>query len=172
MRLSAFILGAFVVWPSWAFGESMSVFCQFDDAQAVVACIRVGDAAPIFQFKLPNLDVAILSSIASSIDRGSWSRLAGEQCRLRVENFRETDIEASFRTSLESLRIKAESLRETSPANLALYTQIMLLYHGLFDRYWGGIQTYKSTINSCARRTPFEVHPDRLSIILKRGGVS
>ena len=155
----ALLMGIVAVWPSWACAQGGRFFCQFDEAQGTVACIKAGESAPSFQFTLENIDLKFLAEIVASARADDHTGMTGERCRVRVEIFREHRIEDNFRISLEGLRTKAEDLRK---ANLNLYNQVIIVYRGLFNEYWDGIQAYKKAIESCVRITPFQVYP-RLS---------
>jgi hypothetical protein len=149
------------LWPAWAFAQTTTFFCEFDDTQTMVVCIKAGSTAPVFQYNLPKLSIPLLPTLASSSNTDAPIKLIRERCRWRVEDFRAQELEASFNNSLEGLRLRAESLREASEDNLTLYKQIILLYSGLLERYQTGLKAYRNAIKSC-RTTPYVVYPHRL----------
>jgi hypothetical protein len=159
----AFVV-AIALCPGWAAGQSASFYCQFDDAQAAVVCIRVGSPDPVFQYNLHKLPD--LNAEPFFVDQKNLTR---EQCRSRAEAFREQEVEAGFSTSVEGLRVAAENLRVASEDNVTLYKQIMIVYFGVRNRYQDGLKAYRETLKSCTRTTPYDVHPGR-RVLLKVGG--
>ncbi|MBR0740868.1 hypothetical protein JQ581_28425 [Bradyrhizobium liaoningense] len=141
---------------SLASGQSLEVFCQYDDTLGLVKCLRAGDPSPVFQYDLPPLDGGMLIGLADK----NTSRLDVENCRKLTEKFRNSELEEKLNNSLEKLRAAAEDVRAAAPDNLALYKQLMFVYDGLFGRYKNGLQSYQTSLRSC-RITPYPVRPDR-----------
>lgn len=142
--------------PGVSGAQTTSVFCNFDDGQGLVLCIKGSESEPIFRYHVASADMGMLAGL-SSVD---GTKTNEERCRIRAEDFRVQQLEGKLNNSIEDLRITAESIRSASETNLSLYKQIMVVYDALVDRYKNGIQAYQSFIKAC-HVTPYDVRPDR-----------
>src|SRR5262249_53185056 len=145
VHLCRLVLGVTVtLWPTWASGQGIAYFCQFDETQGAVICVKIeaGNSTRVFQYNMADLDVASLANLAQPSGTNGETSFTPEQCQ-KIEEFRIQEIEARFHGSLKGLRTTAEKLRRQSEENLFLYKQVILVYRGLFGRYDDGIQTYK-----------------------------
>jgi hypothetical protein len=158
LLLCAILVG---LYPSLASGQTADVFCRFDDTRAVVICIQGDESRPVFQYEIAYLGVGMLSRLSSTTDGSLPTNMDRERCRILAERFRTQQLEGKLNSSLEGLRVKAESVRAASEDNLVLYKQIMLIYDALFGRYKGDLQAYQDAVKSC-HVTPYDVRPDRI----------
>jgi len=148
---------AIALLPSYAPAKNSAYFCQFEDTEGVVRCVKAGDANPVFTHVIAAINIIVLSSL-SSVPTPTAS--TAERCRLRTEQFREEEIEGTFRPSIEGLRSRAEDIRDESQ-NIDLYNQIMNVYYALLGRYQNGLSAYREAIRTCSRVTPYETRPNR-----------
>lgn len=148
------------LWTELAAAQSANFFCQFQDSENAVICIKAGDTNPVFRYGMPNLEIGQLNTL-SSAEKTTQEEIGRERCRHQAERFRTRELEDRFNASLEGLRVTAEDVRASSETNLLLYKQIMFVYDGLFGRYKAGLQAYQDALKTC-RVTPYDVRPDRI----------
>jgi hypothetical protein len=147
--------------PSLASGQTADVFCRFDDTQGVVICIQGDESRPIFRYEIAYSGIGMLSKLSSTGGGSVPASADRERCRMLAEGFRVQQLEGKLNSSLEGLRMQAESVRAASEDNLVLYKQIMLVYDALFGRYKSGLQAYQDAVRTC-HVTPYDVRPDRI----------
>jgi hypothetical protein len=143
--------------PGLASAQSSDVFCKFDETQGLVICIQGNESRPVFRYAITDTDVGMLSKLSSEKKPSTSDR---KQCRLLAEEFRSAELEGKLNNSIEGLRVQAESIRDASEENLAVYKQIMVVYDALFGRYRNGLQAYQNAVKAC-HVTPYDVRPDR-----------